>query len=229
MAIGPIGVSFRNNYNISFESRKENKNKNYDKSASSPVKAVPLAVLLAMSPLNVVDAKYYGNDLLPDIENVSGINGVRGEGNEIEELVFNDKIAQGKVKEIVRLVDTDGNTNTAEKIELDIHRHNYTNYIRNPKIIIVKIGAASPDYYAYGSGYKRKAASGLVFEKEHIFQKLGSDELVEYLKGFSNDKKRNNGALSGKFILIDNERDYNLMNTGLINDLSPRLREELLK
>lgn len=57
MAISPIGVSFRNNHNISFESRKENKNKNHDKFVSSPLKAVPLAVLLAMSPLNSVDAQ----------------------------------------------------------------------------------------------------------------------------------------------------------------------------
>lgn len=58
MAISPVSsVSFRNNYNqISFEGKRKEKSESVIHS-TSPLKAVPLAVMLAMSPLNSVEAQ----------------------------------------------------------------------------------------------------------------------------------------------------------------------------
>ncbi len=72
MAIRPVSVSFYNNYNnLAFEGRKK---KNSEQSrVSSPVKAVPLAVLLAMSPLNAQKA-FALEPESPKIENVTGLN-----------------------------------------------------------------------------------------------------------------------------------------------------------
>lgn len=53
MAISPIGVSFKSNYHAGFTGRKENKSSH----GTSSLKAVPLVVLLAMSPLNNVNAQ----------------------------------------------------------------------------------------------------------------------------------------------------------------------------
>lgn len=56
MAIAPISnVSFRNNYNqVNFEGKKREKSSGLH--VSNPVKAIPLAALIALSPLNGVDA-----------------------------------------------------------------------------------------------------------------------------------------------------------------------------
>ena len=230
MAISAIGVSLKNNYNVSFESKKKNENSYNKEYASSSLKAVPLAVLLAMSPMNNLDAKYYNDsEFLPDVENVSKVNNTKGRGTPIEVHVFNDKIAQGKVKEVVRFMDLDGDSSTAEKAELDIYRHDYTHYIRNPKIIAVKLGASSPEYYAYGSGFKRKYSSGLVFDKEHILQKIGSEEVIEFLKDFKSDKARNNGAISDEFIVVTDYKDCKMISSGVFNNLSDELKEKLLR
>ncbi len=56
MAIAPISsVSFRNNYNqVNFEGKKREKSSGLH--VSSSIKAIPLATLIALSPLNTVDA-----------------------------------------------------------------------------------------------------------------------------------------------------------------------------
>lgn len=56
MAIAPISsVSFRNNYNqVNFEGKKKEKSSGLH--VSNSIKAIPLATLIALSPLNTVDA-----------------------------------------------------------------------------------------------------------------------------------------------------------------------------
>ena len=59
MAISAVNsVSFRNNYNnIQFEGKRKQDKGGEHHRMSSPMKAVPLAVLIAMSPLNTVQAQ----------------------------------------------------------------------------------------------------------------------------------------------------------------------------
>ena len=53
MAISPINAALKNNYNLSFEANKKNKHKNPTHSNTSmTLKAIPLAALMAMAPIN---------------------------------------------------------------------------------------------------------------------------------------------------------------------------------
>lgn len=232
MVISAINsVSFRGSRRINREDRKSVEyNPNLERHVSSPLKAVPLVVLLAMSPMNTVDAGQY-NYKISQIENINQVGDSGNKGTLINSLVFDDKIAQGRLKEVVNLISTDGNNQTAEQIQLTIHRPNYTHYIKNPKIIIIGSGGRDYSYWAYGSGYKKKHASGLLFEREHIIQKIGSEELVEFLKDFESDKKVNNNAFKNSFVFVDvkDNKDVRMIDAGQFDALSPELRQKLLK
>ena len=72
MAISPISsVSFNNYNNVTFAGKRDKENR-HSSHTTTPVKAVPLAVLLAMSP---VSTNVYANDpIINGIEQVEGLN-----------------------------------------------------------------------------------------------------------------------------------------------------------
>ncbi len=230
MTISPISVSFKNNYNVSFESRKEKGSERHSNPISRKLAIPAAALILSMYPSNNADARQY-NDGLSQIENINQHGNNDNKGILIKSLVFDDKIAKGQVKEVVNLISTDENNQTAEQIRLDIHRPNYTHYIKNPKIMIIVSGGREYSYWAYGSGFKKKHASGLLFEREHIIQKIGSEELVEFLKTFASDKKVNNNAFQDRFIFVDikDDKDVRMIDAGQFDELSPELQQKLLK
>ena len=101
MAISPINsVSFKNNYNLSFEGNKK-KNHAGNHPVSSPyVKAVPLAVLLAMSPLNETYAQ-------------------KKQFTDIDKKVYSGVLADNRHKSkdlTVKFVDSDGDLSTVEHV-----------------------------------------------------------------------------------------------------------------
>ena len=106
MAISPVSsVSFNNYNNVTFAG-KENKENRHSSHTTSPVKAVPLAVLLAMSPMVNVDAQN-SNFRVIDKKIYSGV--LR------DELVKNMDLR-------VEFLDSDGNASTIENVNFSSDR-----------------------------------------------------------------------------------------------------------
>lgn len=95
-------VSFKNNYNnLNFESKKKERPEYEPRHSSSALKAIPLATLIAMSPLNAPSATY---DFEQNPEKI------------VLQTNFVDKYTNQKFQ--LFFYDTDGDANTAEKIQV---------------------------------------------------------------------------------------------------------------
>ena len=106
MAISPISnVSFNNYNNVTFESRKNKKYPEYHSHSTSPIKAIPLAALIAMSPLTSVNAQNNINEKVV----VSGVF-----ENAKPPTIISDK---GEPCEIF-FISNDGDDNSVERIKL---------------------------------------------------------------------------------------------------------------
>lgn len=117
MAISPVAsVSFRNNYNqVNFEGK--NKKNNVDLHyASNTIKAIPLATLLALSPLNNVDAQ---TKSMSEVVNVQTYNNI----------VMGESSPAGL---IFRYLNKDSDSTTIEKITADSNEDRF--YFENPVI-----------------------------------------------------------------------------------------------
>ena len=131
MAIRPVSVSFRNNYNLAFEGRKK---KNSEQShVSSPVKAVPLAVLLAMSPLNVDGQNVIKENIATGVKRELADGSYRKDFEYVEESPF---VLIGADCEVA-FVSTDGD-DIPETVKLknnnDYTKHVMINGVRTPAI-----------------------------------------------------------------------------------------------
>ena len=95
-------ISKNNNYNnINFASTKQQRPQHEPRHSSSTLKAIPLATLIAMSPLNAPSATH-DFDQNP------------------EKIIMTQGFKDGSKNLSVRFLDTDGDENTAEKIDLQI-------------------------------------------------------------------------------------------------------------
>lgn len=97
-------VSYRNNYNyynLSFGSNKKQRAEHEPRHSSSVLKAIPLATLIAMSPLNAPSATY---DFDQNPEKI------------VLQTNFVDRYTNQKFQ--LFFYDTDGDENTAEKIQV---------------------------------------------------------------------------------------------------------------
>ena len=116
MVIRPISnVNYnRQNYNnLNFEARKKNDNQYHEapRRSSGLLKSIPLAAIIAMSPLNSAQAQ---NTYQPQ-----------------EKIVLQQNYDDGKEKFKIYFISTDGNDDNAEKLKIsyeeDIHGHTYSN------------------------------------------------------------------------------------------------------
>ena len=109
MTIRPItSVSFNGNYNrLSFEGRKNNSGSSRMSSISSTLKAIPVATLIAMSPLNTSVNLYAQAPVEEKLIMTGNVNNA----------TIPD--ALGKMKECgIDFISTDGNDNNIEKVRL---------------------------------------------------------------------------------------------------------------
>lgn len=106
-------ASVRNYNNVNFEGRvkKEKAEKSVTSPVASPMKAVPLAVLLAMSPLTKTNAQ----NIIPDVDNANKIELVQGNEKIIKQM--NVDLGNGDIRTI-SLIDTDGKKKDFEKVML---------------------------------------------------------------------------------------------------------------
>lgn len=110
MAIAPISsVSFRNNYNqVNFEGKKKEKSSGLH--VSNSIKAVPLATLIALSPLNTVDADAQvraNSNRRVEIVNTERLNSVLIDANGSPQNLF------------ISFLDENGNKNNIERVRLE--------------------------------------------------------------------------------------------------------------
>lgn len=95
-------VSFRGNYNnLNFEGKKKQRPEHEPRHSSSMLKAIPLATMIAMSPLNAPSTNFSIND---DPEKII----------EIHEVDEGDKLTN------IRLISTDNDDSTIEKFSLEV-------------------------------------------------------------------------------------------------------------
>lgn len=120
MAIAPISsVSFRNNYNqVNFEGKKKDKTSGLH--VSSSIKAIPLATLIALSPLNNVeaDAQVRAASAKPRTEVVQGIENPNLIKAERLHNVVKDPTGKEPDDLVIQFYDRDGNKSTTEEIFL---------------------------------------------------------------------------------------------------------------
>ena len=94
-------ASSRNNYNnVNFTGKKQQKPQHEPRHSSSTLKAIPLATLIAMSPLNAPSATY---EMDQNPEKVILMENFKNETDNVS----------------IRFIDTDGDENTAEEINLE--------------------------------------------------------------------------------------------------------------
>lgn len=124
MAIGPVSsVNFSSNYNnISFEGRRNKKHAEYQRHSTSLIKAVPLAALIAMSPMVDISDAFAIEPNIPKTEAVSGIHSIQQ--NEFVPLPASCKVLKDVHIEHpgggymgFKLINTDGNTSNYEMVE----------------------------------------------------------------------------------------------------------------
>lgn len=205
MAISAINsVSFRNNYNnIHFEGKKDKPAQH--RSMSSSLKAVPLAVLLAMSPLNNVEAQ--NNRIVV----ASG--------------TYENATPPSKLGEVepclVQFVSTDGNNSDAELVSLAFEtekgagsimvdgkkywaHYKYTECVDVDTLEICDVTTNYPligpkthkEYYVSGNGSKKRSGyytdSGEYINADSFYKKGSvkkriSKEFYDYLAGCVED------------------------------------------
>ena len=107
MAIRPIiNVKYNNNYNnLSFEAKKKNKNHHDTQRSAGFMKSIPLAAIIAMSPMNSAQAQ--NNQYAPE-----------------EKIVLQQEYNDGKEKFKIHYVSTDGDDSNAEKLKLSFSEEN---------------------------------------------------------------------------------------------------------
>lgn len=114
MAISPVNsVSFKNNYNqANFEGKRKNNEQQHSSGMSNTLKSIPVAALIAMSPLNVVSVNAQSvNDAKPKTEQV--------QPEEKVVATASCKIGTPDGKPCtVYFIDSDGDDTTAERIVL---------------------------------------------------------------------------------------------------------------
>ncbi len=113
MTIRPIiSVKYNNNYNnLSFEAKKKNKNHHDTPRSAGFMKSIPLAAIIAMSPMNSAQAQ--NNQYAPE-----------------EKIVLQQEYNDGKEKFKIHYVSTDGDDSNAEKLKLSHQETNtLTKYI----------------------------------------------------------------------------------------------------
>ena len=107
MAIRPIiSVKYNNNYNnLSFEAKKKNKNHHDTPRSAGFMKSIPLAAIIAMSPMNSAQAQ--NNQYAPE-----------------EKIVLQQEYNDGKEKFLINYISNDGDDTNAEKISLGFVENN---------------------------------------------------------------------------------------------------------
>ena len=177
MAISAVSsVSFRNNY-IQFEGGKKKKGQGGEhRHTSAPLKAVPLAVMLAMSPLNTSSSVYASNKGVP-VEMAQSSQGV----NDFDYIPkpahfnilavtadeqYNEVSGSTRIKEF-KLIDTDNDPSDYELIEY-IHRSHKDGH--NERILergIIR-SVLFREGYAGNSDQKVVYANGILLDTDNL-------------------------------------------------------------
>jgi len=240
MAIRPVSSVSFNNYNnsVNFEGKKKQQGEH--SRATSPLKAVPLAALIAMSPMTVSSTEYDNDYILANIENVSETNDVDEIAGERKVIEANKFYNNPRLKDerfgvtTIQLVSTDGDDNTIETIALSYLKRK-SDGTKSFKIITpIKIVKNSSDneLLIFGIGksvneYRYTDNNGNSdigrFEHEGYTTVAGTGR--KYLMDFANSP-RNNGAIE---IVEVNSHEFDLIKREVFdapaftNDLKHRL------
>lgn len=189
MAVSPVSsVSFRNNYsNIGFEGKKKNdKNVSVENTRSSMLKAIPLAALIAMSPLTSTKAQTFAkNEKIINFEQY-------------------DETKKGLGDVVIWFLSTDGDDNNAEILRYTSNKTiKYSTTSDKAfhdkqscdisKFRIVNVSSKygnSTEYYVSGPGTRQTHSDGrpvMTKNFENLSIKI-SPEMFKYLKSLVGDQ-----------------------------------------
>lgn len=125
MPIMPVSaVSFGLNNNVNFEGRRSKENREIQRGAYVPIKSIPVAALIAMSPMTDVNKAYAEEPLSPKVEMVTQ---TQQTGNipykampkswqVVQQELIRDK--KGDIQHILKFINTDSDTSNFELVEL---------------------------------------------------------------------------------------------------------------
>lgn len=221
MAITPISNALTRNYNIGFTGKNKKSENNNIRENGSIIKAIPLATLLAMSPLvgqsvsspNKYDAEIYRTELV-----AGGIsNSIKQSSNVIDAKSF--KYADGSGR-TVNFIDSDGNANNFERVQI------VESWPTN-KSLGVNAGSAvyelkSVSKYNYNiQGDDGQATSPMTFVRLNLEsankkdRKISDKEVCDYLVSSLNSSKNNSDIAENNVkrnLRPTMDTDYSLQN-----------------
>ncbi len=190
----------RNNYQISFGKRNKGQ-KSTTPAVTSPLKAVPVAVLIAMSPMTTTNAK----EIMNPRSEVAELVQDQGKNNVIYSHTFNTEKLTG-VK--VQAINTKGNLDGFDKINI-----NWEDYAFEVKdVAIVSLYASSADGFRDGPMVFRKVSVTLP-DRDDITYEFIDPGLTAYVAALANSKENKSPVKSERQI------DYNVVPDDLIEGL----------
>lgn len=195
MAIRPISsVSFRNYSNLAFEGKKNNKHPRHSY-ATSTIKAIPVAALIAMSPMVSAEDAF---SLTPNESKIENINNI----NSVEQVPFAPLPRNYKILQSFRvngdnyyfqfnLIDSDKNENNYEMLEYIYY--GYGDKVKNRGILKAATFYDGPEKetYIYGIGLDKKDLNNY-YPQGMMSDMFRSEGMYNLLKSTINLRENNN-------------------------------------
>lgn len=123
MPVSTVGFGLKNNVNINFEGRKTGEKRETNRGAYVPIKSIPVAALIAMSPMTNVNKVYADEPVSPKIELATQ---TQQTGNVpfktmpkswqvVQQELVKDK--KGEIRHILKFINTDSDASNFELVE----------------------------------------------------------------------------------------------------------------
>ena len=188
MAIESISSVVNRGYAPNFEGKKDKSQSRPGTHVTSPLKAVPLAVLIAMSPLTETSAR----EIMRPINEVTAL----AQGQQKNNIIYSRSFNTEKLTDVkVQAINTKGNPDGFDKI--NIKWYDYTFEVKD--VATVSLYASSADGFKDGPMIFRKVSVTLPDNNDMTYEFV-DPSLTAYVSALVNSKENKSSIKSERQI-----------------------------